>query len=150
MRFLALTLLALTASAADVGLDVLGFGASWHSNRNYPWTEVNPGLGVAPYYKIAPGLEAFVAAGGFTNSTNKHTFFAAPGLRYQYGYVGAEAGVGYLNIDYDAIKEIRFVGSVFASAGPLSLHATYIPKKESSGDIPDTKGAAVWLRLRIR
>jgi hypothetical protein len=137
--------------AVDGGLDALGFGLSYHTHRDYPWTEVNPGLGVAPYLKIAPGLEAFLAVGGYTNSVNHQTLFCTPAVRYQYKWVGAELGLGWMDVDadYEPRKMVRVFGSVFATAGRFSLHATIIPKTEAAGDAPDTKGAAVWLRFRV-
>ena len=153
MRYL-VAILAASAFADEFvvpphGLDVLAFGAAYHTNRDYDWREWNPGAAIAPWVACGSHVEAFIACGGYANSTHDRTEMFAPGVRvfgtsgtWRFGVTASAALVsGYS-------RDVLPMCGAFAGWRRVSLECAAFPAA-SDGDVPRTLVVAAWLRVRV-
>lgn len=86
--FGACCLAASAIAAADLppdSLELYAFGASHHTNRNVPWREINPGIGLGLAHTFDPAADILVSAGTYRDSVNNAARFAMIGGRFVAG-----------------------------------------------------------------
>ena len=110
MKYLLLLAIVLNLNAEELQneLELNVFGLSYHTNRNYNFNEVNPGLGLGlvfnkvGYEDDGSHMSMVVSAGEYKDSFNNTAYYILAGPRLTLGYedsfhATAEAGVGLLH-----------------------------------------------------
>jgi hypothetical protein len=139
------------AEETHYGLDLYAFGLSRHTNRDYDWREVNPGLAVAPYVKLADHLDAFVLAGGYRNSIDKNTVLTMVGIRLMDTYKDVTYGVSGaagLMTGYPGPPSGNAL-SAFVGYKRVNLEFAYMPRNAGDDTVPGTAVFCAWLRFRV-
>jgi hypothetical protein len=147
MKLLALTLLAGCVAAQDVEVDLLVLGVSHHfQNREYGYREVNPGVGLACWYK-----DFGFAAATYQNSYDLHSTVLMPCFRIvsdsdiRYGTVlGVSHLTGY------GTQTIHPHVSFLVGYGSLDLHVGYLPyMRAQDGCAPTSATLQLWLSVVV-
>jgi hypothetical protein len=138
-------------------LDV--FGLSYHTNRDYDYNEVNPGLGVSAVFSSNECLSMVASAGSYKDSFSDQAVYFLVGPRLtigaedsfhasvsvQAGYLNGSgkqglAGIPFITLGYDWFN-VGITGDVFSRSETVQ-----VSKNEA---VAYTKMVAVFLKFRV-
>lgn len=126
------------ASDGDT-VDIYAYGLSYHTNRDYNFREVNPGIGIgySAYDESAPILSMTLQISCYKNSYAEWTGLTTFGPRLTFGdrskfHYGADATLGV--IYSESIKGSVAFPSFFVGYDRFNLHTVYIANAGGSGN----------------
>ncbi len=140
-------MLCINLFASDDGNDLYIYGLSYHTNRNYNWHEINPGLGYGHYWvqKDADYLELTSQGSVYNNSYGHWTGVVTIGPRWILGerksfnyFVSINAGF-ICSEDYTNMIVIPMFGVGYSR---VSINSIFIPKPRTntSDDVSNAIG----------
>ncbi len=141
----------------DVGVELDIFGLSYHTNRDYDFNEVNPGVGLSMVLDSSKAsinrFSLVLSSGVYTDSYNDTAFYMVAGPRYTLGYendfhVFASVQGGYMNgSDRKGQGVIPFVGFGYDRFN-VCFTGALVGKGDK--DAPDaSKMVAVFLKIKV-
>lgn len=140
--FLSIFTLSLFA-ASEQGNELYGYGASYHTNRDYRFHEFNPGIGFGHYWKDNEHCEMTVQGSVYSNSYGHFTTIATFGPRFtvghekdMYAFLSINAGATY-SVDYYNLIILPSVGIGYKK---VNVNFIFIPKGGNREDSSDAVG----------
>ena len=135
-NILILSILVMSLLSSDEGNDLYVYGLSYHTNRDYPWHEVNPGLGYGRYWSSPYDSYVEKSAQGsiYKNSYGHWTGVATFGPRWIFGdsdsftsIISINAGFTYSE-DYMNLIILPMFGVGYKR---VSINYVFMPKIKS-------------------
>jgi hypothetical protein len=130
-----LSLVTLSLVASENGNELYLYGASYHTNRNLNFNEVNPGVGIGHYWEKKNWLDLTIQATVYRNSYSEWTAIATGGPRFILGERDklnffASVNVGYMwTVGYFNISAMPCAG---VSYDRFSANFVFIPSISTS------------------
>jgi hypothetical protein len=130
---LLIALFSLSLIASDEGNDFYLYGVSYHTNRDYNFHEINPGIGYGHYWKESDvkSVELTVQGSVYSNSYGHFTGIATAGPRIMaghekdvYAYLSINCGFTY-SVDYYNMIILPSVGIGYKK---FNVNFIFIPK----------------------
>lgn len=152
MKHLILSIFIMSLVASDEGNDLYIYGLSYHSNRDYPFHEINPGLGIGHYWieKDVDNLEMAVECSIYRNSYANWTGVATFGPRVFFGnrkdinvFVALNAGFTYSE-DYTNLIMLPTGGIGYDR---FSVNFVFIPKTTTGANTGNDSSNAIGMFL---